>query len=173
MLRPAPPVSSFSVHIKDHALILFLPQPEQQSLWRFDLDGLIEQAFRLTGREGYYFLTLDDLDGESKIIARFVDKGQAETVILALYDALMHGTSQTEQTSDAAPSPVRRFFNRWFGWLTFWRVVFLLILAGLAWIYFTSYQEDTIDPVAARIMQSEPLEKAPPGEPVNLDDILP
>jgi hypothetical protein len=172
MLRSAPSTSSFSVHIKDHALVLFLPQPEQQSLWRFDLDGLIEQAFRLTGREGYYFLTLDDLDGNSKIIARFVDKGQAESVIHALYDALTDNSStpsDSRQITDHAP---RSFLKRWFGWLTFWRLVFLIALTILGWAYLKPAKQNPIDEVAQRIMQHEPALNAPIGEAVDLDKLL-
>jgi hypothetical protein len=168
MLRSAPPTSSFSIHIKDHALVLFLPQPEQQSLWRFDLDGLIEQAFRLTGREGYYFLTLDDLDGTSKIIARFVDKGQAESVINALYEALIGHDSNNSQTTDAPTSNKRSIWARWFGWLTFWRLVFLLFIAAIAW---KAIAPSPADRVAQRIMQA-PLTKAPLGVPLDADELL-
>jgi hypothetical protein len=170
MLRSAPPVSSFSIHIKDHALVLFLPQPEQQSLWRFDLDGLIEQAFRLTGREGYYFLTLDDLDGNSKIIARFVDKGQAESVINGLYDALTQtSSSEVSESVRTTPSRTKQFWSKWFGWLTFWRFVFLAALGLLLWQLFKPV---SVDPVARRIAQQSAPVLPPMGTPLDADELL-
>ena len=117
------PVPQPSVHIVDYALTLFLPLPEQQSVWRFDLDTLMEQAFCVTGRDGYYDLTLKALDGQDHVIARFLDKADAQHVLHLLHRAL----------TGAAGRRSGCFAARCFGWLTFWRGVFLAILLGIVW----------------------------------------
>ena len=160
MLRPAPSASQFSVQIKDHALIFFLPQADQQSLWRFDLDALIEQAFRVTGRDGFYFLSLDDLDGNSKIIARFVDKAQAEDILHKLHQALVA----------AEPAPTgKTCCKRWFGWLTFWRVIFLLLAGFLAWYLFKPVTPRTVAPAQNAASAPAPT---PSGVPLDADNVL-
>ncbi|HEY1096007.1 MAG TPA: hypothetical protein VGF14_02075 [Alphaproteobacteria bacterium] len=162
MLRPQPKNSSFTVHVKDHALVFFLPQPEQQSLWRFDLDSLIEQAFRLTGRDGYYYLTLEDLDGNSKVIARFVDKNQAQDVLDSLHDALI---------GDAGDSTCKtKRCSKWFGWLTFWRAVFLIIVGTLVVMSLLPAKSRPL-PMMSPTADSA-AKPAPSGVPLDADQLL-
>jgi hypothetical protein len=166
MLRA--PLSSqvFSVQVKDHALILFLPQAEQQSLWRFDLDMLTEQAFCITLHEGHYALSLRNLDGEAKIITRFADKGEAHALLDALYDAFTGSTTRQTVTP--------RYIKRCFGWLTFWRAVFLLLILSSAWFLLRPTHHGSLNPMLQQqgLIMPDTAPPPPSGVPLDADQLL-
>ncbi len=161
-----------SVTVRGQALILFLPQADSQTVWRFDLDSLTDHAFRLTGRDGYYELTLTDTTGLDMMLMRFLDKQDANAFLHAIHTALQNSSAGTDliPASAAGSCKMTRCTQGVRRKLTFWRVIALIGLAALLW--------GLLSPIPFRVWHlantPDPLTAAlPSGVPLDADSVLP
>lgn len=159
-----PTQSALSASIKDHALLLYLPHAEPQSLWRFDLDGLTEHAFCVTARDGYYDLSIASLDGEDHVLTRFLDKQDARDALNTIHTILGASAPCCTKGSCGASSG-KGFFGALFGWVTFWRLLFLIVL-GI--VLFSFMSPATHAPIQAAEQKATP----PSGVPLDADALL-
>ena len=174
--------------VQDHALVLFIPQSDMQSVWRFDLDTLSEHGFRIVNHDGFYDLSLCTLDGDNNLLARFIDKQEAHQMLHFIHSALLRTAAHCDTGSSLATCPaiisnaasetasckpccgtrLRGCCRTLFGWLTFWRAVFLIAVAVLLFSLLRPFGlpffgADTATAVSA----------PPNGVPLNADQVLP
>lgn len=169
------PVPLPTVTVHDRALILSLSQMDNQTIWRFDLDNLIESGFRMTAREGFYDLALTDLDGTEHSLARFLDKNEAHQTLAMIHDALTRTNSKDCKTCDSCETPsvlnriscskTRGVLRTLFGWLTFWRLLTLIAIALLLYVLLVP----TVDMPPSHLSLQQPPAN---GVPLDADQLL-
>ena len=163
MLGKSPTLQS-KADVKDGALVLYLPKAKNPCVWRMDLDALSDTAIAVDEKDGAFALMTRDVNENTKIIATFANRDDAEDALSMTLRALM---------SDGGGMPLGNF--SW-GKVINWGVAILVVLWLLLQFFSTPIEPQIIESNATpEAEQSSVIDESgqyKAGVPIDVDSLF-
>ena len=156
--------------IKDGALVLYLPTAFKPCVWRMDLKTLSETSIEIDEKDGAYILATRDINGVTKAIAGFNNKGDAQQALSLTLKALMQKNNANQSNAS--------FLNGFpMGGILKWGILALIILWFGAWLITPSKEQPAPNEVtkASTPTQNTSIDETGQvkiGVPVDVDSLF-